>query len=357
MTGAGPTGDGFGDIDEWDSRRVPRRRLTWLLTATVLGLLVLTAGPLHTHRDEAAGASPIARPGSPMVATGPTVTSSPRPHRTSPTTERHDDRAPAPGAVGLSGPAASSPGSPAAPAPLTSAPPTSEAAEAEYPTPEIRNPLRLAVVGDSVGLTMQLNLPPRLRDRFRLVDGTIEGCGVFDFGRIRSTSGLGHDMSRCRNFPSRWAGRAAAARAELALVVVGAWETFDLDIHGRAVAFGSPEFDYLFSSGLRRGISALLERGIDVTLLRVPCFGPPPGSILPERGIRGRTTHLNQLLEAAVAENPDRVSIVDPVPELCRDPEMATDPALRWDGVHVAGAGGELIWDRLAGLLPLANTP
>ena len=356
MNGPGPNDSGFGVDRRTDSaRRIPGRIL-WFLAGSTLGLTILAAVPVHARQSTALV------PAEPAVtaATGTTVgpapillpaTSSPTGAYPETTTLPREDPSPPPSTApsGAGPQSVSSPPSPESDGGVGAEPAAGGA------TPEKRR-LRVAVVGDSVGLMMQLNFPPRLRQGVRLIDGTIEGCGVFDFGRVVSATGLGHDMSRCRDFPSRWANRAVAGDADVALVVIGAWETFDLDIDGRVVAHGSPEFDLLFRSGLRRGVDALLDGGMDVILLRVPCFAPPPGSILPERGINGRTAHLNQLLEAAVAEHPDRVSLVDPVPEFCRDPQVASDLSLRWDGVHVGPAGGELIWDRLVELLPASGT-
>ncbi len=348
---------------DWDPRGSRgAHRVLWFVAISVIGLVTLTAGPFHLRR-----AATAPTPDSTPQSGGITIADRPRtpgaadtPVRVGPGHPSGDTADSPPGHPTSDSPSTTSPALPAAAIevlPNSGAVGVPDPARAPRTLPAgTTRPLRLAVVGDSVGLTMQLNLPSRLRRRFRLVDGTIEGCGVFDFGRVVSSSGLGHDMARCRNFPSRWANRAAAGDVDAALVVIGAWETFDLDIGDRRVVFGSPEFDLLFGSGLRRGIAALLDRGIDVILLRVPCYGPPPGSILPERAINGRSAHLNQLLEAAVAENPGRVSIVDPVPEFCRDRELTTDTTLRWDGVHMGPAGGELIWDRLSELLPTVTS-
>lgn len=162
-------------------------------------------------------------------------------------------------------------------------------------------------------------------------------------GRVR------RDFSACAGFAERWAATALQNDAEIVLVVLGAWEVFDLRVEGDDIAFGTPEHDAIISGGVQAGVDALLAADLEVALLEIPCYTPVDGgglTALPERGDRSRTSHLNELLRAVAAGSPD-VHIVTPPPEFCTDESIGGDLNLRWDGVHYGPLGGAFVWGRL----------
>src|SRR5690606_8390292 len=96
---------------------------------------------------------------------------------------------------------------------------------------------------------------------------------------------------------------------DVALVVIGAWDVFDVDLPSGRVTFGSSAADQLFRDNLQRGIDALAAVGTHVALLEVPCMRPQDVDgagvpALPERGDDARVAHLNELLRAAASSNP-----------------------------------------------------
>ena len=85
----------------------------------------------------------------------------------------------------------------------------------------------------------------------------------------------------------------------IALVVLGAWDVFDLETgDGTVLTFGTPAWDAYVRASLQEGIDALVGAGAQVALLEVPCMRPisvegaavPP---LPERGDDARVAHVN----------------------------------------------------------------
>jgi len=95
--------------------------------------------------------------------------------------------------------------------------------------------------------------------------------------------GIGGNEDRCR------------VGAELALVVIGAWDVFDVELDDQVLAFDSPAGDQRFVDGVQRGIDALTFAGVRVALLEVPCMRPQnvKGAgvpALPERGDDARAT-------------------------------------------------------------------
>jgi hypothetical protein len=189
-------------------------------------------------------------------------------------------------------------------------------------------------------------------------NGSVDGCGVFDSGRVRSAITFNNNFAICDGWQDDWAY--AAKGADVALVVIGAWDVFDLEVDGTTYAFASPEFDALFMDGVRSGVDAMLAEGVNVGLLEVPCMRPveadgagvPP---LPERGDDARVAHVNELLGQVAAGYGDEVQMIDGPDEFCTDPAIATDLGYRWDGVHVYEPGAKLIMESIAGqLLALA---
>ena len=232
--------------------------------------------------------------------------------------------------------------------PTTATTPASTAAP--VPTTLAVLPRRVAVAGDSVGNMMVRNFPSTVSDRLIVSDASIEGCGIIDRGRMISGGRVRRNFSACENFPDRWAASVRDAGAEVTLVVIGAWEVFDLQIDGETIEFGTPAHDAVLTDGLLRATSALIDSGSEVALLEVPCFRPVDGGglkALPERGEVTRTEHLNDLLRAVAATDPDNIHLVSPPEEFCTDDSIADNLNYRWDGVHYGPIGGQFIWERI----------
>ncbi len=225
---------------------------------------------------------------------------------------------------------------------------------------DLGRPLRVTVVGDSVGLTMVVNAPPDLAASVALTDGTIMGCGIME-GSIRTTARWRRSFEECAGWEAKWSAAAAAGQADVVLVTLGAWEVFDLQMGDSRLSFGSPEWDAYFAGRLQRAIEAAGSTGARVALLEVPCFRPVDGGGLvglPERGDTDRTGRINAAFAAAAAADPGRVSFVRQPVEWCSDPEVAGALRERWDGVHYDKPGAARVWGTVApallGLAPAA---
>ncbi|HET9517923.1 MAG TPA: hypothetical protein VFO77_09385, partial [Actinoplanes sp.] len=140
------------------------------------------------------------------------------------------------------------------------------------------------------------------------------------------------------------------SRPQIALVMLGAWEVFDVVVDGRTITFGSPDWDARFTEALGRGIGELRAAGAQVALSLLPCYRPVRASagLWPERGDDTRTRHVNDLLRASAAADPARVFVVEPPSSFCTDPAIGKDRAYRWDGVHYYKAGARLYFKAVA---------
>jgi peptidoglycan/LPS O-acetylase OafA/YrhL len=235
-------------------------------------------------------------------------------------------------------------------------PPTgvSPAAAPTVGTLPVSLPRRVAVVGDSQANALVKNAPSGLETPFALTNGSVEGCGLVDDGRIVTSAHFRRAFGNCQGWSQQWAASAREARAQISLVVLGAWDVFDLDRDEGRLAFGSPQHDAYLTQRLQEGIAALKGAGSQVALLEVPCYEPVDGGgliALPERGDHRRTEHLNQLLRQAAAADPAHVTFVSGPREWCTDHTIATDLGYRWDGVHYYRPGAKLVFDTIAAQL------
>jgi peptidoglycan/LPS O-acetylase OafA/YrhL len=213
-------------------------------------------------------------------------------------------------------------------------------------------PVRVVVVGDSQAQALASNTPDGLDAFLSITDGAVDGCGVWDDGTIWSRQGMKRPNGDCIGWSRKWGASATQANAEIALVVIGAWDVFDIAYKEGVTTFNSPAWDAKFAASLQKGVTALTAAGTKVALLEVACMHPvfnagavvPP---LPERGEAWRTAHVNDLLKRFAAANPGAVTFIAGPTEWCNNPTIANDTNYRWDGVHVYKPGGKLIFETI----------
>lgn len=218
-------------------------------------------------------------------------------------------------------------------------------------------PVSMVVVGDSQAGSLARNIPTGLETLFTVSDGSIEGCGIYDSGvAVSLRRGFQRAFAECEGWSQRWADQAIRAEAQVALVMIGAWEVLDLDWESTSLPVGAPRTDVHFLRQAQQGIDALTQVGVKVALLEVACMRPvdaagagvPP---LPERGDDARVAHVNQLLRTLAERNSDTTIFVSGPVEWCSGSAVSVDTAYRWDGVHVYKPGVSLIFDAIAGRL------
>ena len=131
------------------------------------------------------------------------------------------------------------------------------------PITAARLPRRLVIVGDSMAHSLKVNLPAGIEGTFSVTDGSVEGCSVYDSGKaVSSRDGYSRSFSGCAGWDAKWTAAAQKGSAEVALVVLGAWDVFDVVADGRTLPFGTAENDQRFTAGLQHGIDALTAAGV-----------------------------------------------------------------------------------------------
>ena len=216
-------------------------------------------------------------------------------------------------------------------------------------------PRRLLIVGDSQAHAIAINKPSGIEKTFSITDGSIDGCGVYDrgVGIGGATGKFRRNFANCSGFETKWSKTATTSRADVALVVIGAWEVMDLQINSFLFKLNTVPADTIFKTQLQRGIDALRKQNVAVALLEVACMRPVeskggPVPPLPQRGDDSRTGHLNALMREVAAPENDGVYFVSGPKEWCTDPKVANSLSYRWDGVHVYKPGAKLILESIA---------
>jgi hypothetical protein len=212
--------------------------------------------------------------------------------------------------------------------------------------------MRVVVVGDSQGHSLAVNEPVGLDEVVDVSNGSLPGCSIYDAGAIvTARAGVRNNFGMCEGWQADWAAAASSAKAEVALVVLGAWDVFDLRLEdGTLLTFGTPAWDQHVATNLQSGINALAATGAKIALLEAPCMRPEDVEgaavpALPERADDVRVGHVNELWRQLAMANADTTTFVRGPGEFCTDPKVAESLAMRWDGVHVYGPGAALIFE------------
>ncbi len=219
--------------------------------------------------------------------------------------------------------------------------------------PTVRRPV-IVVVGDSQAHSFAVNLPSGTSKVLRIYDGAVPGCGVLQSGKAYSrVIPFKRTLSACRGFADKWGAAVRKRKADVALVMIGAWDVFDIREPSGIVVFASKEFDTRFTTGVQRGINAVVKAGAKVALLEIACMRPVKAkgsavAAVPERGDDGRVAHLNSLLRQVAARNAKTTVFIRGPKEWCNGSPQATDVGMRWDGVHVYKPGAKLILQTIA---------
>jgi hypothetical protein len=198
------------------------------------------------------------------------------------------------------------------------------------------------VFGDSVAWTLLSYLPshPGLDIRGRI----ILGCGVARIGPYRyfgqTYAEVGPD---CREWPALWRRAIGADDPDVALIMVGRWETMDRMFEGRWTHVGDPVFDTYLRSELELAIETAGAHGARVVLATEPYNRRGEqldGSLYP-RG-RARPRHAwNVLLREVAADHPD-VAVLDFGARVSPESQFtwtAGGIQVRSDGVHLTPTG------------------
>jgi peptidoglycan/LPS O-acetylase OafA/YrhL len=228
-----------------------------------------------------------------------------------------------------------SPPPPPSPAPTTSGPTTAA------------TPVRTLILGDSLGFTLYDGMHAvAARNKTTVDNAAMIGCGIAP-SQLHINGQLAQSPGFCYQWQQKWQQGIDIAKPDVAILVLGRWETVDRVWNGRWHAIGDADFDAFLSSQLDRAIAVASSRGAKVALMEMPCFNAQElanGSV-PIEDSAGRINEWNGLLMRAAARHPDNARFFSVDSVTCPNGKFAWKDASgrvmrRDDGIHFTAAGG-----------------
>ncbi len=212
------------------------------------------------------------------------------------------------------------------------------------PRPGPRDPNRpftVSVFGDSIGWTWMHFLPPT--PGFAFLDHTVIGCSLVRGTPYRYIGQTLEQRAECDNWPIRWSTQVGRDQPDVAVLIIGRWETVDRVNEGRWTHIGDPAFDAYLNGELERALNILGSTGVRVIVATVPYSRggeKPDGRLYPEDQ-PDRVNQWNTMLRNTVSHHAG-VQILDLNKKLCPDGVYTAKVdgiKVRSDGVHLTPEG------------------
>lgn len=202
-------------------------------------------------------------------------------------------------------------------------------------------PHTVSVFGDSIGASLMEHLPTT--PGFNFVDHTVIGCSIVRGGPYRYSGKTLDQKSECDSWPSRWTSQTARDQPDVALLVIGRWETVDRVIEGRWTHIGDRAFDAYLVGELNRAVQTLTAAGTRLVITTLPYsrYGErPDGSLYPEDQ-PDRVQQWNRLLRRVIGQR-ENVTLLDLNKKLSPGGVYTVKVdgiKVRSDGVHLSPQG------------------
>jgi hypothetical protein len=220
-----------------------------------------------------------------------------------------------------------------------------------------KRPLRVLVVGDSVGMTLGrgVELWSIGTKRAQVWNDAHLYCALARFAPLLEFGTTNHSqVPICNNWGQRWPAEIQSFDPDVTIVLYTVWETIERKppgAHGWEVP-GNPQYDNWQLSEYEHAADVLSARGGTVVWLNAPCvrvsgppaFNPTGISDVGNRAFDYLDTHQ---LTALAKARPKSVRLVDLRAELCpggkfRESYRSVAHA-RPDGVHFSDPGAEAV--------------
>lgn len=202
-------------------------------------------------------------------------------------------------------------------------------------------PFTVSVFGDSIGWTWMHYLPPT--PGFAFLDHTVIGCSLVRGTPYRYLGQTLEQRSECDGWPIRWSTQVSQDQPDVALLIIGRWETVDRVNEGQWTHIGDPTFDAYLNGELERALNIVSANGVRVVVASVPYSRggeKPDGRLYPEDQ-PDRVNLWNTMLRKTVGHHPN-VQILDLNKKLCPDGVYTAKVdgiKVRSDGVHLTPEG------------------
>ncbi len=211
-----------------------------------------------------------------------------------------------------------------------------------HPRPrDPKRPFTVSVFGDSIGWTWMHYLPPT--PGFSFLDHTVVGCSLVRGTPYRYIGQTLEQRPECDTWPSRWSTQVSQDQPDVALLVIGRWETVDRVNEGQWTHIGDPTFDAYLNAELERALTIAGSTGVRVVVASVPYSRDgerPDGRLYPEDQ-PDRVNQWNTMLRNTVGHH-SGAQILDLNKKLCPDGVYTAKVdgiKVRSDGVHLTPEG------------------
>jgi peptidoglycan/LPS O-acetylase OafA/YrhL len=235
--------------------------------------------------------------------------------------------------------------------PVAAMVPSDSTPQAEVAGATNSGPVRLLLVGDSVGLSMAWGFErqgPNLGLWVWNKGGL--GCGFIPADEeLDGYNKWSQDKAvMCKEWRGKWQSFVDTFQPEVVVLLFGPWDTLDLKVGGRLLEVGTSEWEDYARSELQHTVDVFSSRGAKVMLLTSPCYRPRDLALgVPStRFDNRRVGQLNGLYREFARENADQVVIVDLLRLTCPEGVYADDIDgihMRFDGVHFTPEGADFV--------------
>jgi len=202
-------------------------------------------------------------------------------------------------------------------------------------------PFTVSVFGDSIGWTWMHYLPPT--PGFAFLDHTVIGCSLVRGTPYRYIGQTLDQRPECDTWPIRWSTQISQDQPDVALLIIGRWETVDRVNEGQWTHIGDPTFNAYLNGELERALNIVGSTGVRVLVATVPYSHGgerPDGRLYPEDQ-PDRVNQWNTMLRNTVSHHTN-VAILDLNKKLCPDgvySAKVNGVKVRSDGVHLTPEG------------------
>ena len=208
-------------------------------------------------------------------------------------------------------------------------------------------PVRVMVVADSVGLSLEPGLTQVGRDlNLSIWNRSHLYCGFLPADMMLDLSGHNSkDLEDwCKEWRKTWRSDVDAFRPDVVVMLFGSWDYVDHIVNGATLKTGTPEGNAYVLSKLQTLRDVLTSQGAKLALLTWPYPRAKPwtqaddGGAAAEQNAHWHIDDLNSLYRQFAEQHPDKVTLIDLNSFACpegRFTDLVIDGVkMREDGVH-----------------------
>jgi peptidoglycan/LPS O-acetylase OafA/YrhL len=211
------------------------------------------------------------------------------------------------------------------------------------------DPVRFALFGDSMGVTLEQGLEVHVRSRWGvdLLKESKLGCDLDPTLQVMVSGVLEPATPGCQHWQTKFPKLIAQTHPQVVGLLLGRWEVVNHLYKGTWTHIGEPLWDNHLQAELQQAVGLFAAGGAKVVLFTMPYVDPaeaPDGSTYPENE-PSRADAYNALVRKVAANFPGEVMVFDLNKALDPDGHFTSTIqglTVRWsDGIHISVAGGK----------------